>query len=74
MKFKIGDKCRIKKILGGYSMPPEESFRVGSIVVIKSYEAREDWPYVVLGAGRNAKKRAHFKVQELELIERGSTC
>ncbi len=70
MKFKTGDKCRIKKLLGGKHMLPGETFRVGSIVVIQSYEACEDWPYIVRGAGRNAKHHTEFKTAELELIKR----
>lgn len=75
MKFKVGDKCRVKKLLGGDSMALGEWVRVGSIVVICRYEACGAWPYIVRGAGRNAKKWAEFKVQELELIKRkGQQC
>lgn len=69
LKFKPGDKCRIKKFIGGGCLP-SPLFRVGSLIIIIEGSGNIKWPYYARGMGPNAHVKSDFAVTELELVKR----
>ena len=61
MKFKVGDKVRVKKSVGGYS-----NYHVGCIGTVFAIVARSNYPYSVNFGFRD---KNYFKASELEKVE-----